>query len=311
MMKNCEISIIIPVLNEEKSLQELYKKLIFVLEKKMGITYEIIFIEDGGHDKSWEIIESFHAENERIKGIRFSRRFGHQYALKAGLDYAKGKVIVSMDADLQHPPEVIYDLYQKWKEGYQIVKAVRKDTKGASKLKKMTSKLFYHILNFLSDIQIEPGSSDFRLLDRQVANELKKLNERQLFYRGLVQWVGFKHYSLLYIADERFSGPTKYPFLKMMSFALDGIMSFSTKPLRIAIVLGCIVSLFAFFNIIYALFVHFIYQRTVPGWTSILISVLLLGGIQLITIGIIGEYIGKLYIENKKRQNYIIRETVE
>ncbi|MBN2031170.1 glycosyltransferase family 2 protein [bacterium] len=310
-MKHCEISIVIPVLNEEETLRELYKRLISILEKEMKISYEIIFIDDGGHDTSWNIIESLHTENSRVKGIQFSRRFGHQYALKAGLDYAKGKVLVSMDADLQHPPEVIHDLYKKWKEGYQIVQALRKDTKGESKLKKMTSTCFYHLLNFLSDIQIEPGSSDFRLLDRQVVDELKRLNERQLFYRGLIQWVGFKHYSLLYIADKRFSGSTKYSFSKMMSFALDGIMSFSTKPLRIAIVLGCIVSLFAFFNIIYALFAHFVYQRTVPGWTSILISVLLLGGIQLITIGIIGEYVGKLYIENKKRQNYIIQETIE
>ncbi len=309
-MPNCELSIIIPVYNEEGNLQELYKRLRYILEEKMKITYEIIFIEDG-YDTSWKIIESLHDENNHVKGIRFSRRFGHQYALKAGLDYAHGKVVISMDADLQHPPEVIIDLYQKWKEGYQVVQAVRKETRGSNIFKKITSALFYRVMNLLSDIEIDPGSSDFRLLDRHVVNELTKLNERQLFYRGLIHWVGFKHYSLEYIAQERFSGSTKYSFPKMVSFALDGIMSFSTKPLRIATLLGCFVSLLAFCYIVYALIVHFFFKMTIPGWASILISVLFLGGIQLIALGIIGEYIGKLYIENKKRQSYIVQEMIE
>lgn len=310
-MKHFEISVVIPVLNEEESLGELYKRLIFVLEKELEIDYEIIFIEDGGHDTSWKIIESLHAENKRVKGIRFSRRFGHQYALKAGLDYAQGKVVISMDADLQHPPEVIINLYAKWKEGYQIIQAVRKETKGEGLFKKITSALFYRVMNLLSDMEIEPGSSDFRLLDRQVVNELKQLSERQLFFRGLIHWMGFNYCSIEYVAQKRYSGTTKYSFPKMMSLALDGIMSFSTKPLRMAIISGCIVSLLAFCNIVYVLIVHFIYKMTVPGWASILISILFLGGIQLITLGIIGTYIGKLYIENKKRQTYIVREIIK
>ena len=309
-MSDYEISIIIPVFNEEGNLQELYKRLRYVLEEEMGVTYEILFVEDG-YDSSWKIIKSMHEENDHIKGIRFSRRFGHQCALKAGLDYAQGKAVISMDADLQHPPELIVELYEKWKEGYQIVQTVRKDTIGGNLFKKITSILFYRFMNVISDVEIKPGSSDFRLIDRQVVNELMKMNERQFFLRGLVHWVGFKHYSIEYVAQERFSGSPKYTFPKLINFAIDGVMSFSTKPLRIATMTGFFVSILTFCYIIYALIVYFFLKKTIPGWTSILISVLFIGGIQLIALGIIGEYIGKLYIENKRRQNYIIHEIVE
>ena len=306
-MQNPELSIVIPVYNEEGNLLELYKRLIGVLENELHVTYEIIFIEDG-EDNSWQIIEKLNDQNINVKGIKFSRRFGHQNALKAGFDYSSGNAVISMDADLQHPPEMLIDLYNKWNEGYKIVQAIRKDTKGVNIFKELNSRIFYKIINFLSDVKIDRGSSDFRLLDRQIVEELKKLNENQFFLRGVIPWLGFNKMSIEYIAQDRFSGETKYTIKRMVNFAIDGIMSFSIKPLRIATILGLIISIVSFIYGLIVIYLKIFTNINVPGLSSILLSILFLGGIQLIVLGIIGEYIGKIFEGIKGRSSYIIKE---
>jgi dolichol-phosphate mannosyltransferase len=224
------------------------------------------------------------------------------------LDYSIGKAVISMDSDLQHPPEIIEKFYEEWKKGYDIVCATRKDTEGISLLKKVSSRFFYTVMNFLSDTKIEEGSSDFRLLDRKVVDEVKKFSETHLFLRGIISWIGYKSTAVEYLASQRYSGKSKYTIKKMVHFALDGIMSFSIRPLRVAMACGFFISVFSFLYILYALISKFVLKTTLAGWTSILISVLFLGGIQLLSIGILGEYLGKLFIESKKRRNYIIEK---
>lgn len=305
------LSIIVPVYNEEANLRELYKQLFYELEENLNVKYEILFIDDGSKDNSWKIIQELNMENSRVKGIKFSRNFGHQYAVKAGYDYSKGEVVITMDADLQHPPQLLILLYNKWVEGYQVVQAIRQETKGVNIYKKVSSSLYYKIINFLSDVKIEPGASDFRLLDKKVVDELREMKENQLFLRGIIPWLGYNQINIEYIAPERFAGESKYSIKKMFDLALNGIMSFSIKPLRLSIFTGLIISALSFLYIIYAIIVHFFSDTALPGWTSILISVLFLGGIQLISIGILGEYIGKLFIENKKRKNYIVSNLIQ
>lgn len=309
MKKPIELSIVCPVYNEEGNLRELYKQLINILENELKVAYEVIFVEDG-QDNSWKIIEEFNKTNLNIRGIKLSRRFGHQSALKAGLDNSTGEAVVTIDSDLQHPPEMIINLYKKWKEGYKIVQAIRKNTEGVKKSKEFNSKIFYKVINYLADIEIDSGSSDFRLLDKQVVEELKKMNENQLFLRGVIPWLGFNKTSIEYVALNRFSGETKYSSKKMIKFALDGIMSFSIRPLRMATYFGFIVSLFGFFYGLVVIYLRLFTDSNVPGLSSILVSILFLGGIQLFSIGILGEYLGKLFIENKKRKNYIISDVV-
>jgi dolichol-phosphate mannosyltransferase len=308
LTKNPEVSVAIPVYNEENNLAELYKQLKFVLETKLKVTYEIIFVDDGSEDSSWNVIVDLCSQNKNVKGIKLSRNFGHQQALKAGLDYSIGKAVISMDSDLQHPPEIIEKFYEEWEKGYDIVCAIRKDTKGIGLLKKVSSKFFYTFMNFLSDTKIEEGSSDFRLLDRKVVDEVKKFSETHLFLRGIISWIGHKSTAVEYLASQRYSGKSKYTIKKMLHFALDGIMSFSIRPLRVAMACGFFISVFSFLYILYALISKFVLKTTLAGWTSILISVLFLGGIQLLSIGILGEYLGKLFIESKKRRNYIIEK---
>ena len=308
LTKNPEVSVAIPVYNEENNLAELYKQLKIVLGTKLKVTYEIIFVDDGSEDSSWNVIVDLCSQNKNVKGIKLSRNFGHQQALKAGLDYSIGKAVISMDSDLQHPPEIIEKLYEEWEKGYDIVCAIRKDTKGIGLLKKVSSKFFYTFMNFLSDTKIEEGSSDFRLLDRKVVDEVKKFSETHLFLRGIISWIGHKSTAVEYLASQRYSGKSKYTIKKMLHFALDGIMSFSIRPLRVAMACGFFISVFSFLYILYALISKFVLKTTLAGWTSILISVLFLGGIQLLSIGILGEYLGKLFIESKKRRNYIIEK---
>ncbi|MFC2114327.1 glycosyltransferase family 2 protein [Bacteroidota bacterium] len=306
-----EISVVIPVYNEESNLDVLFSSLLDVFSAKIQTSWEVIFVDDGSLDESWSKISDLAKNHNMVKGFRFSRNFGHQYALKAGLDMATGSAVISMDADMQHPPMLLADFYQEWKNGNQIVYAVRRDTKGVGSGKKLSSRMFYKVMNFLSDIKIEDGASDFRLLDRKVVDQIKGMQEYFLFIRGIVSWVGFKAKSIEYVAEARHSGKSKFTLSKMLRFGTDGIMSFSIKPLRLATLLGFIISSFAFVYIIYALIAKYILHNTFSGWTSLLISILLMGGIQLITIGIIGEYIGKLFMEIKKRPRYIISETIE
>ena len=254
------------------------------------------------------VIPSFNNLNKKINYLSFSRNFGHQSALRAGLDYSTGDCVISMDGDLQHPPELIPDLIEKWKEGYDIVYTLREDDKKTSFLKKFTAGIFYNLINSLSNISIPKGAADFRLLDRSVVDILKTFKENTLFLRGLISWLGFRQYGIKYTPHERFSGKTKYSVKKMMMFAITGITSFSVKPLHLSTVIGVLLSITAFIYGFYALIIKFFSNEALPGWTSVLVSVLFIGGVQLIMMGIIGEYMGKLFIESKKRPNYILKD---
>lgn len=300
------ISVIIPAYNEAGNIKKIAERVSDQLRDTES--YEIIFIDDGSEDLTLEEIKKVEQSDASVKFISFSRNFGHQKALKAGLDHAHGDCVISMDADLQHPPELLNKLIEEWKRGFDIVYTIRKDQNNTGFLKKTASSLFYKVINKISDVDIPLGAADFRLLDRKVVNELRKFNENWLFIRGIVSWLGFKQTGIEYTAKDRQFGKSKYSLKKMVSFALQGITSFSIVPLRISVIAGLFISLVSFLYTIYALLDKFIFKTVVPGWTSILISVLFLGGIQLIFLGVIGEYLGKMFIETKNRPNYVIKE---
>lgn len=308
MHSNPNISIIIPAYNEAGNIELLYDKLNTVLTA-IGDSFEIIFVNDGSKDNTLSVLKTLSHKQKQLHYINFSKNFGHQAALKAGIDHARGNCIISMDADLQHPPHIVKEMIEYWKQGYDVVYTQRTGDKNISLLKKITSRFFYSLLRKISDVEIEEGTADFRLLDRKVADVIKKSNDSFLFIRGLVPWMGFNQKKIVYVPDNRHSGNTKYTLKKMMSFAINGITSFSIKPLRFATFMGIIISLMAFTYGIYAILVYFIDSRVISGWASLLTSVLFIGGIQLIIMGIIGEYIGKIYMQLKNRPFYIVKET--
>ncbi|MFH0976568.1 MAG: glycosyltransferase family 2 protein [Spirochaetota bacterium] len=306
MNKDFKLSVVIPIMNEEGNITLLIKKLYEVL--KIYSNYEIIFIDDGSTDGTFEVIKKLNSNDANIKYLSFSKNFGHQNALKAGLDYAKGDCVISMDGDLQHPPELIPQLIEKWQEGYDIVYTLRKDDPKTGTIKKITAKIFYKLSNFLSDIKIEHGSADFRLVDRSVVEVIRPLHESPLFFRGIIRWLGFKQYGVEYMPEERFWGKTKYSFRKMFSFAISGITSFSVKPLHFSTKIGTIIAFLSFCYGLFALYIGLFTNKAIEGWTSLLIVISFIGGIQLIMIGIIGEYLGRLFMSQKCRPNYIIKE---
>jgi len=298
-----QISIVIPAFNEEKNISLMEGKINSVINGLFN--YEIVFVDDGSTDNTLKEIIRLSKVKKTVKYISFSRNFGHQSALKAGIDFATGGCVITMDCDLQHPPELIPEMIKRWQEGNDVVYTVRNDNKTPF-FKRTTSNFFYVLINRLSSIHIDPGAADFRLLDRKVVDVIKNLNESVIFLRGLISWCGFKQYSILYEPNKRLYGQTKYSFKKMLFFALDGITSFSIKPLRLSILMGFVLSLFSGFYAIFALIAHLFHFQVISGWTSMIISVLFLGGIQLIILGIFGEYLGKLFLESKKRPLYII-----
>lgn len=308
MSKNIPISVVIPVYNEEDNVTFLYSALKEVLEANFT-DFEVIFSNDGSKDQTFQKIKELHQKDPRVKGITFSRNFGHQAALYAGLSKAKGAAVVSMDGDMQHPPSFIPELYKKYKEGFDIVNTRRIDAEDTGFVKKLTSKWYYKLINYLSDVPIEPAAADFRLMSLQAVHALNEMPERHRFTRGLVGWMGFKQTILDYKAQKRHAGSTKYTFLKMLSFGLDGIVSFSVKPLRIAFYTGFIVSIASLIYALFAIFNH-ISGETVPGWTSILVSVLFIGGVTLLCLGVIGEYIARIFNEVRRRPMYFIKEEV-
>ncbi|MBI5218437.1 MAG: glycosyltransferase family 2 protein [Bacteroidia bacterium] len=303
-----DISVVIPLYNEEPNLGHLYENLAEVLNN-LGKSHEIIFVDDGSRDRSFEMVKQLFAKDSNVKGISFSRNFGHQAALLAGLECSRGEIVIMMDADLQHPPDVIPVLIEKYKEGCDIVNTRRIDSGGTGFLKKITSALFYTLINFLSDVRIEPASADFRLMSRQAVDSFVKIKERARFTRGLVSWMGFKQAIVEYNEAPRFAGKSQYTLKKMLNLCFDGIISFSSKPLRLAFYLGLFVFLFGICYAVYAIIVKAL-GHAVPGWTSLLVMILIIGGVQLFCTGIIGEYIAKIYYESKSRPMYFIKEEV-
>jgi glycosyltransferase involved in cell wall biosynthesis len=301
------ISIVVPAYCEEGNLPALYEELYQVLTS-VKVCWEMIVVDDGSTDGTWRQITDLHRRDARVKGLRLSRNFGHQYALLAGLSNATGQVVITMDADLQHPPEVIVRLLEQWREGRQIVHTVRTDHRNLPILKRITSRIFYKIFGSLSGVKLSAGMADFRLLDRQVVDELVGFKEGGLFLRGLVQWVGYSSSQIEFECRERFTGKTKYNVAKMLRFAWAGVTSFSLIPLRIAIVLGFITSAVAFINLSYAVGVKLFTERAVPGWASAVSIISLLFGVLFILLGIIGEYIGRVLEEVRDRPRFIISE---
>jgi dolichol-phosphate mannosyltransferase len=302
------ISLVIPCFNEEEVIVETHKRLSALADTHSDYEFEFVFINDGSRDGTMQHLREIAAGDERARIISFSRNFGHQLAVTAGIDEASGDAVVLIDADLQDPPEVVPEMLAIWRNGYQVVYGVRSDRPGESRLKLWTAHLFYRLLNRLSDTPIPLDTGDFRLMDRSVVDVLRTLPERDRFVRGLVSWVGFRQIALPYRRSERFAGVTKYPLRKMIQFASDGIISFSVRPLKIAMLAGALCAGLASLGIIWALFVRLHGHAWVPGWTANIIAVLFLGGTQLICTGILGEYIGRTYMQGKDRPLYIVSE---
>jgi glycosyltransferase involved in cell wall biosynthesis len=303
-----DLSVIIPIYNEEGNILPLFERLNKVISQ-LNIDTEYIFVNDGSKDKSIELIKKLSGENHSVCYIDFARNFGHQIAVTAGLEHCSGKAIVIIDADLQDPPELIRNLYEKWKEGFEVVYAKRNMRDGENFLKKFTAKLFYRTLKKITSINIPVDSGDFRLIDRKVVNVLKSMPEQQKFLRGQISWIGFRQTYVEYDRDARYAGKTGYTYKKMIRFALDGITSFSNLPLKFATVAGFFVSGITFLMILYALYSRFVSRNYVPGWTSLMLAILFIGGVQLISIGIIGEYISRLSANIRNRPLYIVNET--
>jgi glycosyltransferase involved in cell wall biosynthesis len=302
-----ELSVVVPMYNEELNIDYLFERLISVLDK-LNMKYEIVCVNDGSKDNTLKYLVEHHSRNDAIKVVNLSRNFGKEIALTAGIDYTTGAAIVPIDADLQDPPELIEELVAKWREGYDVVYATRRVRQGESWLKRFTAKAFYKVATWISPVPIPPNTGDFRLLDRRVVEALKQLPERNRFMKGLFAWVGYKQTSILYDRPQRYKGLTKWNYWKLWNLALDGITSFSFLPLQVWSYLGLIFSLIAFcygsFLIIWTLFLGI----KVPGYASIMVAVLFLGGVQLLSLGILGEYLGRIYQEVKGRPLYLVRE---
>lgn len=307
MSTNVRYSIIIPMFNEEAVIQETYRR----IKKVMGATgesYELIFVNDGSSDHSAGMIEEYTYWDESVKLIDLSRNFGHQIAITAGMDYALGDAVVIIDADLQDPPELILDMIAEWKQGYEVVYAKRVKRNGESLFKKWSASLFYRILRYSTDISIPVDTGDFRLMDRKVCEELKRLPEKNRFVRGLVSWVGFRQKAIEYERDERLAGETKYPLKRMIKLSMDGITSFSYKPLKLAGYLGGLLSVSGFLYLMYVFYLVIFTDSAVKGWASVIGIMLTFNGFVLVMLGILGEYVGRIYDETKGRPLYIVQE---
>lgn len=301
------ISYILPIYNESGNIELLHETLSTLFKKYEGkYTYEIIFINDGSKDDSLEKLRKVQNSDERVHVINFARNFGHQLAVTAGLDYAHGDAVIIMDSDLQDPPEVSFDLINKWQEGYEVVYAQRRSRKDTL-FKKITADIYYRLLQKVAEIDIPRNTGDFRLLDRKVVDELKRFPEHNRFLRGLVSYIGFRQTAVAFDRAERYSGKTGYPLKKMIVFASDGILGFSWAPLRFISRVGYLISGLSFIGIIYAIYMKIFHPGiTVAGWTFIVIAMLFIGGVQLIMLGILGNYIGRIYTESQNRPLYII-----
>ena len=303
-----DISVIIPVYNEEANIPTLFERMKAVMEQ-ITTDFELVFINDGSRDRSMALIKALAKDHPFVKYIDFSRNFGHQIAVSAGLDKCNGDAVVIIDADLQDPPELIIDMYKKMKEGYEVVYAKRGKRKGESLFKLWTAKMFYRVLSAITSINIPVDTGDFRIMDRKIVDLLKEMPEKNKFIRGQISWIGYEQTFIEYERQERLAGETGYPIRKMLRLALDGITAFSDLPLKIVTYFGFLVSGIAFLVMLYALYARFISQDYEPGWTSLIISVLFIGGIQMIAIGIIGEYLSRMNNNIRNRPLYIVKDS--
>jgi dolichol-phosphate mannosyltransferase len=304
-----QYSVVIPVYNEEEVLDVCYRRVKDVMEKT-GEEYEIIFVNDGSHDSTPQKLENLSLLDRHVKWIDFSRNFGHQIAITAGMDAASGEAVIVMDADLQDPPELILEMIDKWKEGYNVVYAKRQKRQGETWFKKVTAALFYRLLRKLTDLEIPLDTGDFRLIDRKVCDVLKTLKEKNRFVRGIVTWVGFRQTAVEYVRDPRYAGETKYPLKKMLKLSIDAITSFSYKPLMIASYVGFAMSSLSFLYLLYVLYLRLFSHDTVAGWASIVSIMLFFNGITLMMLGVMGQYIGRIYDEARNRPLYVVKRTM-
>lgn len=302
------ISVVIPVFNERDNVAVIYESLAYHFDR-LAIPFEIVFVDDGSRDDSRNAVLQLRNHDTRVKLVELSRNFGHQSAITAGMAFASGQALITMDADMQHPPDLVPRLIELWNEGYDVVYTVREETAGASHFKRGASSLFYWLLNRISDTPIVPGAADFRLLDRSVVEALEGMNERARFLRGMVSWVGFRQTSISFQAPPRLHGVSQYSFRKMVRLAMAGITNFSKAPLRLATWLGFLAALAGIPYALWAIYAKLFTDQTVPGWTSITVLLLFLGGVQLLCLGILGEYLGRVYDEVKQRPLYLVRSS--
>lgn len=302
------ISIVLPAHNESGNINIIHERINSCFPHQL-YNLELIFIDDGSTDDTLEKIQNLNNRISAVYYIELSRNFGHQNALKAGLDFASGHCIISMDCDLQHPPELISKLLEKWEEGFDIVYTRRAENENLSYLKRKSSNVFYNFVNWISDVNIEKGTSDFRLIDRRVADVVSRFRENDLFIRGLIKWVGFKQTGIDYYPDNRYSGQSKYTFRKMVRFAFNGITSLSIRPLYLAVYLGFILSLLSFLYLPYVIISYYYSGHYAYGWGSVILTVVFFSGLQLCVLGIIGIYIGKMFMQVKDRPLYIVKST--
>jgi len=302
-------SVVVPLYNEELVINETYKILKELMDST-GEPYEIILVNDGSYDRTLEITKQICKEDKSVKLVSFSRNFGHQIAITAGIEHASGQAIIVIDADLQDPPEIILEMIKKWKEGFDVIYGQRLERQGESFFKKTTAKIYYRVLKYMSDVDMPVDAGDFRLIDRKVCDALNKLPERNRYVRGLISWLGFRQTSIKFVRKERFAGETKYSLKKMMKFAFDGITSFSHKPLKISTYLGFFISLSGFIHLAVYMYRTLFTDGMMPGWVIFTAIVLIINGIILLMIGILGEYIGRIYDETKGRPLYILNEKI-
>jgi dolichol-phosphate mannosyltransferase len=301
------VSLVVPVFNESEVIGVFYERATRALSALEGATYEILFIDDGSRDDSYGQLAGFAARDPHVRVLKFSRNFGHQIAITAGIDHARGDCVVIIDADLQDPPETVASMVAEWRRGFDVVYGVRSDRAGETRLKLATASMFYRLLGRLTNIHIPANVGDFRLMSRRVVDQLKQLREKDRFVRGLVSWVGFRQTGVKYHRDARYAGETKYPFRKMLKFSFDGITSFSTMPLKLATWTGSAAAIIAVLYLI-SVFVQWMLGYTVEGWATIMVAMLFLGSVQLICLGILGEYLGRIFNEVKPRPMYVIEE---
>ena len=305
-----KVSFVVPVYNEESNLREFHNRMAAVMESQ-PYDYEILYVDDGSSDGSAAVLQALADEAPHVQAYLLTRNYGHQLALTCGLDHAEGDAVVTMDGDLQHPPELVPDMLERWEAGFQMVKTIRKSTEDASFFKKTTSAIYYKLINKLSQVEITPGGSDFRLMDREVVRSFRLYRERARFIRGLVNTLGYKVATIEFVAPPRFSGTSKFNLRKMLHFALDGITAFSNLPLRWAFYCGLICGLISLGTLLHVLFVRCVLDDAVPGWATITVCITFLGGIQLIGIGILGEYIGRIFEEVKQRPLYLVARHIK